>query len=195
MRRSAGATCQYAARAIGAALPGCAIVSPGKSSFRAGRRQRTLLSCRRSIGRTATLQRHAHHHHRFDIAPAGPGAEMETSRGCPYHCTFCAKENFRDRYRRRPLTTILAELDGLSRPASDTFILSTRFSCRGANYSKRLLGVQLCLACRPASICGATTCSICWVRRVAYRSRRGSKVSPRRAVIGSTRIAASRPTN
>ena len=38
---------------------------------------------------------------------------METSRGCPYHCTFCAKENFRDRYRRRPLATILAELDGL----------------------------------------------------------------------------------
>jgi B12-binding domain/radical SAM domain protein of rhizo-twelve system len=62
---------------------------------------------------TATLQRHAHHHHRFDIAPAGPGAEMETSRGCPYHCTFCAKENFRDRYRRRPLATIIAELDGL----------------------------------------------------------------------------------
>jgi B12-binding domain/radical SAM domain protein of rhizo-twelve system len=60
-----------------------------------------------------TLARHTHQHHRFDAAPAVPGAEMETSRGCPYHCTFCAKENFRDRYRRRPLTTILAELDGL----------------------------------------------------------------------------------
>ena len=60
-----------------------------------------------------TLTRHTHHHHRFDAAPAVPGAEMETSRGCPYHCTFCAKENFRDRYRRRPLATILAELDGL----------------------------------------------------------------------------------
>ena len=33
--------------------------------------------------------------------PSGPGAEIEASRGCPYHCTFCAKENFRDRYRRR----------------------------------------------------------------------------------------------
>jgi B12-binding domain/radical SAM domain protein of rhizo-twelve system len=38
---------------------------------------------------------------------------METSRGCPYHCTFCAKDNFRNAYRRRPLATILAELDAL----------------------------------------------------------------------------------
>ena len=60
-----------------------------------------------------TLRRHAHHHHRFDAAPEGPGAEIEASRGCPYHCSFCAKDNFRDRYRRRPLATILAELDGL----------------------------------------------------------------------------------
>ena len=59
------------------------------------------------------VQRHAHHHHRFDTALHGPGAEMEVSRGCPYHCSFCAKENFRDRYRRRPLATILDELDGL----------------------------------------------------------------------------------
>jgi anaerobic magnesium-protoporphyrin IX monomethyl ester cyclase len=61
----------------------------------------------------AAIRRHTHHHHRFDAAPATPGAEMEISRGCPYHCSFCAKENFRDRYRRRPLATILAELDGL----------------------------------------------------------------------------------
>ncbi len=60
-----------------------------------------------------TLGRHGHHHHRFDATPSGAGAEIEASRGCPYHCTFCAKENFRDRYRRRPLATILAELDGL----------------------------------------------------------------------------------
>jgi B12-binding domain/radical SAM domain protein of rhizo-twelve system len=60
-----------------------------------------------------TIRRHAHHHHRFDRTPAGPGAELEASRGCPYRCTFCAKENFRDRYRRRPLATILEELDGL----------------------------------------------------------------------------------
>jgi anaerobic magnesium-protoporphyrin IX monomethyl ester cyclase len=59
------------------------------------------------------IARHRHHHHRFDTTPAGPGAEMETSRGCPYRCTFCAKEAFRNRYRRRPLAVILDELDGL----------------------------------------------------------------------------------
>jgi B12-binding domain/radical SAM domain protein of rhizo-twelve system len=61
-----------------------------------------------------TLRRHRHHHHRFECSPTAPGAEIEASRGCPYHCTFCAKDNFRDDYRRRPLTTILAELDGLT---------------------------------------------------------------------------------
>ena len=61
----------------------------------------------------ALIARHRHHHHRFDAEPSGPGAEMETSRGCPYHCTFCAKDNFRDKYRRRPLRVVLEELDGL----------------------------------------------------------------------------------
>ena len=51
---------------------------------------------------TYMILRHHHHHHRFDVPPWGPGAEIEASRGCPYRCSFCAKENFRDRYRRRP---------------------------------------------------------------------------------------------
>jgi B12-binding domain/radical SAM domain protein of rhizo-twelve system len=59
------------------------------------------------------LARHRHHHHRFDAAPKSPGAEVEASRGCPYHCTFCAKDNFRDDYRRRPLPALLEEIDGL----------------------------------------------------------------------------------
>ncbi len=58
-----------------------------------------------------TVARHRHHHHRFDAEPWGPGAEMEVSRGCPYHCTFCAKENFRTDYRKRALDVILEELD------------------------------------------------------------------------------------
>ena len=60
-----------------------------------------------------TIARHGHHHHRFDAPPAGPGAEMETSRGCPFHCTFCAKDNFRNSFRRRPLEVVARELDGL----------------------------------------------------------------------------------
>ncbi len=60
-----------------------------------------------------SVARHAHHHHRFDSEPKGPGAEMETSRGCPYHCTFCAKDNFRNTFRRRPVGVIAEELDGL----------------------------------------------------------------------------------
>ena len=59
------------------------------------------------------VHRHRHHHHRFDREPSSAGAEMEVSRGCPYHCTFCAKDNFRDDYRRRPMATILEELDAL----------------------------------------------------------------------------------
>ncbi len=59
------------------------------------------------------VARHRHHHHRFDREPRRPGAEIEASRGCPYHCTFCAKENFRSGFRRRPLDTVLAEIDAL----------------------------------------------------------------------------------
>ncbi len=59
------------------------------------------------------VARHHHHHHRFDVAPSGPGAEVEASRGCPYHCTFCAKIDFRDSYRRRALPALLTEIDAL----------------------------------------------------------------------------------
>jgi B12-binding domain/radical SAM domain protein of rhizo-twelve system len=59
------------------------------------------------------IHRHGHHHHRFDREPTGPGAEVEASRGCPYRCSFCAKMDYRDAYRRRNLDVVLAEIDGL----------------------------------------------------------------------------------
>lgn len=61
----------------------------------------------------AWIRRHRHHHHRFEAAPQGPGAEVEASRGCPYSCSFCAKIDFRDRYRRRDLGELAKEIDRL----------------------------------------------------------------------------------
>jgi B12-binding domain/radical SAM domain protein of rhizo-twelve system len=65
------------------------------------------------------VRSHPHQHHRFDQPPVGPGAEMECSRGCPYHCTFCAKDNFRNLYRKRPAGVILEELDGLLKQGAE----------------------------------------------------------------------------
>lgn len=59
------------------------------------------------------VEHHHHHHHRFDREPNGFGAEVESSRGCPYSCAFCAKDNFRDKFRQRPLEVVLEEIDGL----------------------------------------------------------------------------------
>jgi B12-binding domain/radical SAM domain protein of rhizo-twelve system len=61
------------------------------------------------------VRRHHHHHHRFEATPLGPGAEVEASRGCPYNCTFCAKENFRNKYRKRSPAAVLTEIDRLQR--------------------------------------------------------------------------------
>ncbi len=59
------------------------------------------------------ISRHHHHHHRFDRPAQASGAEVEASRGCPYSCSFCAKIDFRDKYRRRDLAPMLAEIDAL----------------------------------------------------------------------------------
>lgn len=59
------------------------------------------------------IQRHRHHHHRFDEPQHGAGAEVEASRGCPYNCSFCAKNDYRDKYRRRDLSLVLTEIDRL----------------------------------------------------------------------------------
>lgn len=61
----------------------------------------------------AWITRHRHHHHRFDAEPASPGAEVEASRGCPYACTFCAKIDFRDGYRKRDKALLFEEIDRL----------------------------------------------------------------------------------
>lgn len=96
-----------------AGLPGIAWIEEGRARANCG-----LNACRFADQPALTwdagfVERHRHHHHRFDRAPAKPGAEVEASRGCPYSCTFCAKELFRDKYRRRQLPLLLQEIDAL----------------------------------------------------------------------------------
>ncbi len=91
---------------------------------------------------------HRHHHHRFEAAPAGPGAEVEATRGCPYHCTFCAKDNFRNSYRKRPVAMVLDEIDGLLASGVeyiyfiDEIFLPDKTLLEGLTYRRLKFGVQ-----------------------------------------------------
>jgi anaerobic magnesium-protoporphyrin IX monomethyl ester cyclase len=62
------------------------------------------------------VERHHHLHHIFPGNGADHlklGAEVEFARGCPYSCTFCNKTLFRNKYRERRLSVVLAEIDQL----------------------------------------------------------------------------------
>ena len=62
------------------------------------------------------VERHHHLHHIFPNNGADHlrhGAEVEFARGCPYACTFCNKTLFRNKYRERELSAVLAEIDQL----------------------------------------------------------------------------------
>ena len=62
------------------------------------------------------VERHRHLHHVFPGNGADHlhhGAEVEFARGCPYSCTFCNKTLFRNKYRERELSSVLAEIDQL----------------------------------------------------------------------------------
>ena len=62
------------------------------------------------------VERHAHKHHIFPGNGADHlklGAEVEFARGCPYSCTFCNKTLFRNKFRERELSSVVAEIDQL----------------------------------------------------------------------------------
>ncbi len=62
------------------------------------------------------VERHTHKHHIFPGNGADHlklGAEVEFARGCPYSCTFCNKTLFRNKFRERDLTEVIAEIDQL----------------------------------------------------------------------------------
>jgi B12-binding domain/radical SAM domain protein of rhizo-twelve system len=62
------------------------------------------------------VERHLHRHHVFPGHGADHlklGAEVEFARGCPYSCTFCNKTLFRNKFRERDVSVVLAEIDQL----------------------------------------------------------------------------------
>ena len=62
------------------------------------------------------VERHHHLHHIFPGNGADHlklGAEVEFARGCPYSCTFCNKTLFRNKFRERELSAVIAEIDQL----------------------------------------------------------------------------------
>jgi B12-binding domain/radical SAM domain protein of rhizo-twelve system len=94
-------------------VPGTAVLVDGRLLAAGGPQASRFTGLPALAWPDAWVQRHHHHHHRFDRQPEGPGAEVEASRGCPFSCSFCAKIDFRDRYRRRDLAPLLAEIDAL----------------------------------------------------------------------------------
>ena len=94
-------------------VPGTATLKGGVLRQEGGPQAATFTDQEPLVWPDEWVRRHHHHHHRFDRPPDRPGAEVEASRGCPYSCSFCAKIDFRDKYRRRDLTPLLAEIDGL----------------------------------------------------------------------------------
>jgi B12-binding domain/radical SAM domain protein of rhizo-twelve system len=57
------------------------------------------------------VERHWHRHHVFQ--GSGRGTELEFARGCPWNCTFCNKQLFRNKFRERKVEDVLAEIDQL----------------------------------------------------------------------------------
>ncbi len=94
-------------------VPGCATIESGELQLYGGVQATRFTDLPAIDWPVAWIGRHHHHHHRFDVAPLKAGAEIEASRGCPYHCSFCAKIDFRDGYRRRDIGNVLSEITAL----------------------------------------------------------------------------------
>ena len=97
------------------------------------------------------VERHAHKHHIFPGNGADHltvGAEVEFARGCPYACTFCNKTLFRNKFRERDLSEVIAEIDQLiARGVNYIYFIDEIF---GVGKQVRVLLQEL--AKRPVSI-------------------------------------------
>ncbi len=93
------------------------------------------------------VELHTHKHHVFEHVE-GFGAELEYARGCPWSCSFCNKTLFRNKYRERPVSVVLAEIDALlARGVSYIYFIDEIF---GVGKNVRLLLEEI--AKRPVKI-------------------------------------------
>jgi anaerobic magnesium-protoporphyrin IX monomethyl ester cyclase len=82
---------------------------------------------------------HSHRHHVF--WGEGIGAELEFARGCPWNCTFCNKQLFRNKYRERAVEDVLLEVDRLiARGVSYVYFIDEIFGV-GKNVRQLLEGL------------------------------------------------------
>ncbi|AQS66430.1 hypothetical protein B1H29_05355 [Streptomyces pactum] len=66
------------------------------------------------------------------LTPLVSGALLESSRGCPWTCAYCAKGPVRDRFARRPLQRLSAELRELvDRGVDYVFFIDETFNVPG----------------------------------------------------------------
>ena len=90
--------------------------------------------------RNYNVEAHHHRHHVF-TNDEGIGAELEFARGCPWSCTFCNKTLFRNKFRERPVETVLQEIDALiARGVEYIYFIDEIFGV-GRNVRRLLQGV------------------------------------------------------
>lgn len=121
------------------------------------------------------VERHAHRHHVFPGNGADHlrlGAEVEFARGCPYSCSFCNKTLFRNKFRERTFSAVLAEIDQLiSRGVDYIYFIDEIF---GVGKNVRALLEEI--ARRPVSI-GFQTRIDLWNEETLEMLRRARCVS------------------
>lgn len=109
-------------------LPGLSLAASHGLSQTTGLNQANLASLPALSFEGYPLALRQHRHHVF--TGSGRGAELETSRGCPWTCTFCNKTLFRNRFRERPVTAVIAEAESLIRHGFDyVYFIDEIFGC------------------------------------------------------------------
>ncbi len=133
-------------------IPGCCWRDPeGRFRITPGLGATDMRALTRLDYSTYPVELHSHQHHIFPGNGADHltlGAEVEFARGCPYSCTFCNKTLFRNKFRERDLTEVLAEIDLLiARGVDYIYFIDEIF---GVGKQVRIL--LDALAARPVSI-------------------------------------------